>query len=118
MVEDNTAFDAKRKMYLDGRLIATSAVLNSITLAGANKFRIGAYQDGLSSLRGQVARVFVAGYAMDASEVQALYAKGSQALLASPKNAGDHIEGVDATNLYVLHDTLEPQDSVNLEVSA
>ena len=55
MVEDNAAGDGvRRKLYFDGRLVGGSTVLNSITLAGANRFRIGAYADGTAPFTGQI----------------------------------------------------------------
>jgi hypothetical protein len=54
----------------------------------------------------------------DLREVAALYAKGSQALGASPKNAGDHVERMDATSLYLVGDTLESQHTLDVRVTA
>jgi hypothetical protein len=48
----------------------------------------------------------------------ALYAKGSQPLSPSPKNAGDHIEGWDAAAIYATFDTLDSSSQVDLGVSA
>jgi hypothetical protein len=60
----------------------------------------------------------VTGYALTFEQVAALYAKGSQALGASPKNAGDHIERMDATSLYLIADTLESQHTLDVSVTA
>lgn len=115
-VEDNTAGDGvRRKLYLDGRLVGGSTVLNSLTLSG--NFRIGAI-GGSGFLSGQVDGVFVCGYALTANDVAALWAKGSQELGASPKNEGDHVERMDATSLLVTFDTLDPQFTVDLGVVA
>jgi len=119
VVEDNTAGDAvKRKLYLDGRLVGSSTVLNSITLAGANRFRVGANQDGTNPLAGQVDAAFVAATAYTLADIQALYSKGTQDLGASPKNAGDHVERLDATTVLFIADTLESQHTVDLGVVA
>jgi hypothetical protein len=117
-VEDNAAVDGlKRKMYLDGRLLNSSTVLNPIVLAGANRFRIGAVPDGNSTFTGQIDGAFVCGYAMSRDEVIRLYAKGTQDLGASPKNAGDHVERMDANSLHVIFDTLESQYTIDLGVT-
>jgi len=118
-VEDNAAGDGvRRKLYLDGRLIGVSTVLNTLTLAGANRFRVGANQDGTGPLTGQTDGAFVTGYALTAAEVAGLYQKASQDLGASPKNAGDHVERVDATSVLFIGDMLEPQWTVDLGVVA
>jgi hypothetical protein len=53
-VEDNAAVDGvRRKLYLDGRLVGGSVTLNAATLAGANRFRIGAASDGTTPFTGQ-----------------------------------------------------------------
>jgi hypothetical protein len=118
-VEDNAAADGvKRKAYLDGRLNTLSTVLASITLAGANKFRIGADTDGTSPFTGQVDDAFVFSGALTAEQVRTLYNKGSQALAASPKSEGDHVEAMEATRLLATFDSLEGVDQVDLEVMA
>jgi hypothetical protein len=119
VVEDNAAVDGvRRKFYIDGRLVGGSTVLNAITLAGVNRFRIGADPTGAQLFTGQVDGAFVCGYALTFEQVAALYAKGSQALGASPKNAGDHIERMDATSLYLIADTLESQHTIDVGVTA
>jgi hypothetical protein len=50
--------------------------------------------------------------------VARVYAKANQDLGASPKNAGDHIERVDATDIYFIGDTLESQHTVDVAVAA
>lgn len=115
--EDNAAGDGvRRRLYLDGRVVGGSTVLNPIVLAGANRFRIGADQAGGSPYTGQVDGPFVCGYAMAADEIARLYAKGSQDLGASPKNVGDHIERVDASSVLFIGDTLDSQYTVDLGV--
>lgn len=118
MVEDNTAVDGlKRKMYLDGKLVGSSTVLNSITLVGANGFRIGG-SGGTLPFTGQIARAFVYAGVLSPAQVRTLYAKGGQDLGASPKNPGDHIETFDSANVYATFDTIESQNLVNLAVAA
>jgi hypothetical protein len=118
VVEDNTAVDGlKRRLYVDGKLNLVSTVLNAIGLGGANTFRIGAATDGQQPLTGQIDGAFVCDYALTSDQVKALYAKGVQALSPSPKNVGDHVEGMDAANLYAIFDTLETQYQVDLAVA-
>jgi Concanavalin A-like lectin/glucanases superfamily len=116
LVEDPAAGDGvKRKMYIDGRLAGSSTVLNSIALSGT--FRIGANSDGTNPFTGQVDGVFVCGYALTQDQISTLYAKGSMAMTPSPKNTGDHLELIDATNLYAVFDGLDTQNTIDLAVS-
>jgi hypothetical protein len=92
-------------------------VLNPITLSGTQYFRIGANPDGSSPFAGQIDGAFVCGYALTGDQVRTLYAKGSQALAPSPKNAGDHVEAMDATNVYATFDTLDSQHQIDLQVT-
>jgi hypothetical protein len=118
-VEDNAAGDlVKRKLYLDGRLVGGSTVLNAITLAGANSFRVGAGSAGAGPFTGQIDRAFVTGYAMTTDDVTRMYAKGSQDLGSSPKNAGDHVKRVDSSSVLFIADTLESQHTIDLGVVA
>jgi hypothetical protein len=117
-VEDNAPIDGvKRRLYLDGRLIGTSTVLTSLTLAGANRFRIGSNPDGSGPLSGQVDGAFVYAGALTAEQVRGLYNLGSRALSASPFSAEELVEAIDATNLYVVLDRLDAQNQINLQVA-
>jgi hypothetical protein len=119
VVEDNTAADGvKRKLYLDGRLVASSTVLNSLVLAGGSRFRIGANPDGTAPYSGQIDGVFVSDVALTSAQVAALWAKGTQALAPSPKNAGDHVEAWDAAAVYATFDTLDSTAQIDLGVAA
>lgn len=120
VVEENTPTDGvKRKLYLDGRLVGTSLVLTSLTLAGANKFRVGASQDGTAPFIGAVDGAFVIGVALTPEQVRTLYNLGSQALAASPKSEGDHIEAFDSTTrVLAVFDTLEGCDTIDLQVTS
>jgi hypothetical protein len=119
VVEDNTAGDGvKRKLYLDGRLVGGSTVLNSLTLGGANRFRIGALPDATNPCPGTFDAVFVTNYALTSDDVVRFYAKGGQSLGASPKNPGDHVERVSTTDVLFIGDTLESQYTVDLGVVA
>ena len=91
-VEDNAAGDGKvkRKLYVDGRLVGGSTVLNAITLGGANKFRLVVANDNTTFFTGQIDGAFVCDYALTQDTISRLYAKGSQTLPPSVKNAGDH----------------------------
>lgn len=119
VVEDNAAVDGvKRKLYLDGKLVLASTVMNPIVLAGPGNFRVGSNQDGSSPLTGQVDEAFVIGAALTNEQVAVLYQKSTIALGLSPKNSGDHIEAIDATNLYLICDALETQNTIDLEVAS
>jgi hypothetical protein len=119
VVEDNAALDGvRRKLYLDGRCVGGSTVLTALTLGGADRFRVGALPDGTYLFNGQLDGAFVYGGALGASDIAALYAVGSLDLPTAPKNAGDHIEGLDAFNAYVIADTLESQNLLDLAVTA
>jgi hypothetical protein len=118
VTEDNGAIDTiKRKMYVDGKLVGTSNVMNAIALGGYAYFRIGTNIGGINWFSGQIDSVFVCDYVLTPDQIQALYAKGSQALSPSPKNAGSHVEGMDAANLYAIFDTLESQHQIDLAVA-
>lgn len=117
-VEDNVPTDGvKRKLYVDGRLVGGSTVMNGITLGGANRFRIGANTDGTNPFVGQLDAVFVCGDALTAEQIRSLYAKGTQTLAPSPKNSGDHIEAMTSTDLLAVFDTLESQHQIDLAVA-
>jgi hypothetical protein len=118
VAEDNTAADGvKRKLYVDGRLSVGSTTLNSLTLAGANRFRISAMPDGTSPFTGQIDGAFVTGYAIPTDEVQRLYNKAAQTMAASPKNAGDHVEGYDSGSVLIVADTLDAQHLIDLTLA-
>jgi predicted ATP-grasp superfamily ATP-dependent carboligase len=115
--EDNAAADGvKRKLYVDGRLVGGSTVLNTITLAGANRFRVGALNDGTIPFTGQLDAAFVYAGALTPEQVRALYNVGSLALAASPKAEGDHVEALEATGLLAHFDAIEGTDLVDLSV--
>lgn len=120
-VEENAPLDGfKRKFYVDGYLVGTSATMASITLSGANRFRLGMWADGSGTgvyYKGDMDSVFVCNYAMTPEEILKLYSKGSMAMPASPKNPGDHIESMTSTDLYAIFDALEGQHQVSLAVA-
>jgi Concanavalin A-like lectin/glucanases superfamily len=117
VVEDNAAADGvKRKLYLDGRLVGGSTVLNTLTLAGANRFRVGAAPDGTTPFTGQIDGAFVYAGALTGEQVRALYNVGSLALSASPKAEGDHVEASETSRLLAQFATLEGVDTLDLEV--
>lgn len=119
VTEDNAAADGvKRKLYIDGKLVLTSTVMNGVTLAGANGVRIGTSTFGAQVYSGQLDAAFICGYVIPAEDILKMYSKGSQALAPSPKNAGDHIEAFSATDLLVLFDTLETQHTIDIGVAA
>lgn len=107
------------KLYADGRLVESqvAAVLTTV-LAGATGFRIGASQGVADLMGGDIDGVFVCDSALTGDQIRALYAKGSQALPLASRDEGEHVEAIDATNLYVVHDSLEPQHQVDYAVAA
>lgn len=117
-VEENAPIDGlKGKLYLDGRLVGSSTEIGTITLGGANLFRVGAYATGTYNFLGQIDSVFVTNYALSGNDVYKLFAKGAQSLGVSPKNPGDHIERMDAAGLLATFDTLESQHLIDLSVT-
>jgi hypothetical protein len=120
VVEDNAAVDGvKRKLYMDGRVVATSLVMNPITLAGANRFRIGARPDDAGTRwTGQIDAAFVTDQALTAEQIMALYDKSAQALPQSPKNSGDHVEALRSTDILAAFDTLQSNSQIDLGVAA
>jgi hypothetical protein len=117
VVEDNVAVDlVKRKLYLDGRTVVGSTVLNTLTLAGANRFRIGANPDGTAPFIGQVGGAFVYAGALTPSQIQTLYNVAGQQLALSPKSDADHIEAFETSRLLAAFDSIEGTDLVDLTV--
>ena len=92
-------------------------MLGSITAGGASHFRLGADIDGASPFTGQIDGAFVSDIALPQDAISKLYAKGSQQLAPSVKNAGDHVEYADASALYCVFDSLDSQHAVDLSVS-
>ena len=121
VVEDNAAADGiKRKLYFDGRFVKGSATLNSLAPAGSTGFRIGTDYSGAQPFYGMVSRAFVFAGALTSDQVAALAAKPAPSaglLKPSPKDTGDHIEGLWADSLIFVGDDLEPHWLVDLEVS-
>lgn len=118
-VEDNASPDpAKRKLYLDGKMVGASSGMGSIVLGGANRFRIGAGADGNNQLIGEVDAAFVYPGVLTFDQIIKLYNIGLQALAMSPKAAGDHIEAIETARLLATFDSLETNDVINLAVMA
>lgn len=117
MVEDNAAVDGiKRKCYIDGLLRGGSATLNSITLAGALRFRVGANPDGTLPFLGMMDGAWVFNGALTPEQVHAIYNVGSLALTRSPKAEGAHVEALESASILALFDTLQGCDQVDLAV--
>jgi len=111
---------AKRKLYVDGVMVNSSAVFNTtMTLGGASRFRIGQWPDGAWAvyLGATIDSIFVCNYILDQPEIAALYAKGSMALGVSAKSPGDNIEQMTSTHLFCAFDDLESQHQVDLAVA-
>jgi hypothetical protein len=119
VVEDPSAGDGvKRKLYVDGRLANGSTVLTTVVLAGANRFRIGANPDASGPFTGQLDGVFICDYPLTGDQIRSLYGKAAPRLVPSAKNAGDHVEGMDATNVYATFDSLDSNYALDLAVTA
>ena len=117
VVCDNLAGDGlKRKLYWDGEEVASSTILNSITLTGANHFRIGAFSDGGFPFNGQLDGIFVHAGALTPDQVRKIYDAGSQATAPSPKATDDHIESFENARLLAIFDSLETSDLIDLAV--
>lgn len=118
-IEDNTEVTSiKRKLYVDGKLVLESTVMNPLTLRGAGGVRVGCAADGAQIYTGQVDGIFICGYALTSDDVLKLYNKASMALTPSPKNVGDHVEAMSATDILVVFDSLENIAQVDLRVAA
>jgi hypothetical protein len=119
VTEDDASIDTvKRKLYVDGRLVGASTGLQGIVLLGANRFRIGSWSDGATNFIGQLDAVFVCDYILSTEDVLRQYAKGTQPLLPSPKNVGDHVESCTATDIFATFDTLDTTFQIDLAVAA
>lgn len=119
LVIDNAAVDQqKTKLYVDGKLMASAQVFSGTTLVGANGFLIGKRSDTAAYLNGIVDSAFITGNALTAEEISTLYALGSLSLGTSPKSEGDHVERLDATDIYLICDTLESQYQIDLAVAS
>lgn len=117
-VEDNAAVDGvKRKLYLDGRLVGSSGVMNPTTLGGAAHLFFGYGVDSFSyAYNGQMDAEFICGYALTSEQIAKLYSKSLMTLSSSPKNPGDHVEAMSTTSLLATFDTLESQHTIDLGV--
>lgn len=114
--EDNLAIDSlKRKLYVDGRLVGSSTVLNSITLAGANAFRLGANQNGTAPFSGQLSRGFVYQGVLTPEQIHTLYNTGSPQN-KNLKAVNDNVEDLGLSRLLVTFDDIEGSDKIDLQV--
>jgi hypothetical protein len=107
--------DVARKLYMDGRLVGSSTVINTITLGGT--FRLGADPNAGFPVRGQIDGAFVAGSSLSRNDLLALWTKAGQGLGASPKNPGDHVERLSTTDLLWVGDTLDSSHTIDLSVA-
>jgi hypothetical protein len=119
VVQENAPVDGvKRKFYVDGRLVASSTVLNAVVLGGANKFVVASSLASASNFIGQIDTVFVCDVALGLDNINALYTKSLVDHLPSPKNAGDHIQSMSDEDLLVTFDTLDIAHKVSMKVMA
>ena len=122
-VETTAAADGVlRKLYLDGKLVASSTVMNSIPYVTSSIFRLAAGNDGkgntIEGLTGSIDGAFLCNYALTGPQIAALYAKGSVVMAASSRDPGSHVEAMDASNVYATFDTLDSQHRIDLAVGA
>jgi hypothetical protein len=116
-VEDNTdAAGIKRKFFVDGKLVATNTLMDSLTLGGAGFFKIGC-DTGPNPFIGQLSRVFVYAGVLTPEQIGGLYAKGGQVLASAPENPGDYVEAFDVNNLYVNFAAVQSQHQADLAVA-
>ena len=118
MQENAPSDGVKRKFYLDGRLIASSLLLNSVVLGGAGKFVVGSSLGSASNYIGQVDTVFVTDNALIMGDINKLYTKSLVDHLPSPKNAGDHVQAMATDHLLAAFDTLDIAHKVSLKAMA
>jgi hypothetical protein len=108
----------KRKLYLDGRVVGGSTVMNAITLGGAQpRFRIGATCDGTAPFTGQIDGAFVCGYAMTTDEVLRLYAKGSQTSRRARRTRAITSRAYDSGSVLFIGDSLDAPHIVDLTLA-
>ena len=67
---------------------------------------------------GQIDGAFIHTAALTGEQVRALYSVGSQQLAPSPKDPGDHVEGLEASGVLAVFDSVESSDLCDLIVSA
>ena len=117
VVEDNAAGDGvRRKLYLDGRLVGGSTVMVAVTSWRGQQVPDRRRPGRRAPFTGQIDGAFVTGNALT-PDIAKLYAKSARDLGPSPKNAGDHVERLDATtDVYAIFDNLESQHTVDLSV--
>lgn len=119
VTEENTPVDGiKRKLYIDGALVGQSSVLNTITLAGANAFRVGANADGTSPFVGGVDEPFVFNGILTQEQIAVLYQKSSQTLGQVTAVPDPYVYGFDATFMYVNFTAFPSNSQIDLSVGA
>jgi hypothetical protein len=74
VVSEYPPFDMPRKLYMDGRLVGSSTVINAITPGGA--FRLGANPNASSPVSGQIDGAFVAGSSLSRNDTPWLVTVG------------------------------------------
>lgn len=116
--EENTPLDGvKRKLYVDGKMVGASAVLTSLTLAGANSFRIAASPSGTIPATAQTGAAFVFAGVLSPEAVAVIYQKSAQALGIRPDVATPYIRAFDATNVYADFSSIPTNTQVDLAVA-
>ena len=115
-VVNNGDVGGYRKFYVDGKLVGSTANYGSVSLGGATasgSARPGRRQPVHRADRWRI-RLRLP---IDAITIVALYARGSQPLMTASKDSGEHIEEIDASNIYAIFNTLDSQHQIDLAVS-
>jgi hypothetical protein len=117
VVLDNNAADGlKRKTYLDTQLFSSDTSFVNPTI-GTGSIYLGQLSNGTELYKGLIDGLFMCDYAMTAEQIAALFAVGSKTLPAAVLDQSI-IEAVDASNVYMLADKLDPQHLLDLKMAA
>jgi hypothetical protein len=118
VVEDPNDPVAKRKLYLDNRLIAISQAINAITVANnASGFAIGMNATSGGFWLGDIDAVFVHPAALNPDELHKLWCAGAKQLGIKPAGAEDHIQAVELGRILATFDAIDSCNSIDLAVT-
>jgi hypothetical protein len=106
----------KRKIYLDGLLVGADTSFTTPTI-GTGSFFIGELATGVEVYKGLLDGVFVLDYALTAEQIATLFAVGSRQLPLAMMDSA-LVEGMDATNVYMLAHRMDPQHLLDIQVAA
>jgi concanavalin A-like lectin/glucanase superfamily protein len=105
-----------RRLYVDGILVSVATgAIPSITLSGANGFRIGQNLSAAQSFVGNLGGVWIESGQLTGAVIRDLYnTQGQLKNDQQPHNPFNHIERVDTSNVYAIFDQLEEVDMVQM----